>query len=165
MMGTRRAPGTKTRPGSRGRTRRNRDAYLQIETVGNEFAGGGLNASLRDLARFGEMMRQDGRYNGQQIVAKAVVDDIRRGGSKEHFAKAGYALLPGWSYRDMWWVTHNEHGAYSARGVHGQVIYIDPKAEMVIARFSSHPLAANANLDPTSLPAYHALARHLLGGS
>ncbi len=36
---------------------------------------------------------------------------------------------------------------------------------MVIARFASHPLAANANLDPTSLPAYHALARHLLGGS
>ena len=141
------------------------DAYLQIDSVGNEFAGGGLNASLRDLARFGEMMRLDGRYNGQQIVSRAVVDDIRRGGSKEHFAKAGYALLPGWSYRDMWWVTHNEHGAYSARGVHGQVIYVDPKAEMVIARFSSHPLAANANLDPTSLPAYHALARHLLGGS
>jgi CubicO group peptidase (beta-lactamase class C family) len=62
----------------------------------------------------------------------------------------------------MWWVTHNEHGAYSARGIHGQVIYIDPKAEMVIARFASHPLAANANLDPTSLPAYHALAQHLL---
>jgi CubicO group peptidase (beta-lactamase class C family) len=141
------------------------DAYLQIDSVGNEFAGGGLNASLRDLARVGEMMRLDGRYNNQQIVPRAVVDDIRRGGSREHFAKAGFALLPGWSYRDMWWVTHNEHGAYSARGVHGQVIYIDPKAEMVIARFASHPLAANANLDPTSLPAYHALARHLLGES
>jgi CubicO group peptidase (beta-lactamase class C family) len=138
------------------------DAYLNIDGVGNEFAGGGLNASLRDLARFGEMMRLDGYYNGQQIVPKAVVDDIRRGGSKEHFARAGFALLPGWSYRDMWWVTHNEHGAYSARGIHGQVVYIDPKAEMVIARFASYPLAANANLDPTSLPAYHALARHLL---
>jgi len=62
----------------------------------------------------------------------------------------------------MWWVTHNEHGAYTARGIHGQVIYIDPKAEMVIARFGSHPLAANANFDPTSLPAYHALAKHLM---
>jgi CubicO group peptidase (beta-lactamase class C family) len=139
------------------------DAYLNIDGVGNEFAGGGLNASLRDLARFGEMMRLDGYFNGQQIVPKAVVDDIRRGGSKENFAKAGFALLPGWSYRDMWWVTHNEHGAYSARGIHGQVVYIDPKAEMVIARFASFPLAANGNLDPTSLPAYHALARHLLG--
>jgi CubicO group peptidase (beta-lactamase class C family) len=138
------------------------DAYFNIDTVGTEFAGGGLNTGLRDLARFGEMMRLDGRFNGQQIVPKAVVDDIRNGGDKSHFAKAAYALLPGWSYRNMWWVTHNEHGAYSARGVHGQLIYIDPKAEMVIARYASFPLAANANLDPTSLPAYHALARHLI---
>ena len=63
----------------------------------------------------------------------------------------------------MWWVSHNAHGAYTARGIHGQAIYIDPAAEMVIARFASHPLGANANLDPTSLPAYHALARHLRG--
>jgi CubicO group peptidase (beta-lactamase class C family) len=138
------------------------DAYFTIDTVGTEFAGGGLNTGLRDLARFGEMMRLDGRFNGQQIVPKAVVDDIRRGADKAHFAKAGYALLPGWSYRNMWWVTHNEHGAYSARGVHGQLIYIDPKAEMVIARYASFPLAANPNIDPTSLPAYHALARHLI---
>jgi hypothetical protein len=108
------------------------------------------------------MMRLEGRFNGRQVVPKAVVDDIRRGADKSEFAKAGYTLLQGWSYRNMWWVTHNEHGAYSARGIHGQVIYIDPKAEMVIARFASHPLAANASLDPTSLPAYHALAQHLL---
>jgi CubicO group peptidase (beta-lactamase class C family) len=138
------------------------DAYFNVDTVGTEFAGGGLNTGLRDLARFGEMMRNDGRFNGQQIVPKAVVDDIRRGADKAHFARAGYALRPGWSYRNMWWVSHNEHGAYSARGVHGQVVYIDPKAEMVIARYASFPLASNSNLDPTSLPAYHALARHLL---
>ena len=138
------------------------DAYFAIVSVGTEFAGGGLNTGLRDLARFGEMMRLDGRFNGQQIVPKAVVEDIRRGGDKAHFAKAGYALLPGWSYRNMWWVSHNEHGAFSARGVHGQLVYIDPTAEMVIARYASFPLAANANIDPTSLPAYHALAKHLI---
>lgn len=138
------------------------DGYILIDTVGNEFAGGGLNVTLRDLARFGEMMRLDGRFNGRQIVPKAVVDDIRRGADRDHFAKAGYRLLPGWSYRNQWWITHNEHGAYAARGIHGQAIYIDPAAEMVIARFGSHPLAANANLDPTSLPAFHALAKHLM---
>jgi len=138
------------------------DAFLLIDSEGTEFAGAGFNPTLRDMARFGEMMRLDGRYNGQQVVPKAVVDDIRRGGDRAKFAKAGYALLPGWSYRDMWWITHNDHGAYAARGIHGQVIYIDPRAEMVIARFASHPLAANANLDPTSLPAYDALALHLM---
>jgi hypothetical protein len=108
------------------------------------------------------MMRLGGRYNDQQIVPAAVVDDIRRGGNREMFAKAGYKTLPGWSYRNMWWVSHNGDGAFSARGVHGQLIYIDPKAEIVIARFASHPMSANANFDPTSLPAYEALANHLM---
>ena len=138
------------------------DAYLLIDGEGTEFAGGGFNPVLRDLARFGEMIRLGGRYNGQQIVPRAVVDDIRRGADPAQFAKAGYKLLEGWSYRDMWWVSHNAHGAFSARGIHGQAIYIDPAAEMVIVRFGSHPLAANANVDPTSLPAYQALAEHLM---
>jgi CubicO group peptidase (beta-lactamase class C family) len=138
------------------------DAYFVVDTVGNEFAGGGMNAGLRDMARFGEMMRLDGRYNGQQIVPASVVADIRKGGDKANFAKAGYKTIPDWSYRNMWWVSHNEHGAFAARGVNGQAIYVDPKAEMVIARYASHPLAANANMDPTSLPAFHALAKHLM---
>ena len=102
------------------------------------------------------------RSLGQQIVPKAVVDEIRAGGDKAAFAKGGYDLLKGGSYRDMWWVTHNADGAFMARGVYGQRTYIDPKAEMVIARYASHPLAANSNLDPTTLPAFHALALHLL---
>ncbi|MFV0680747.1 serine hydrolase domain-containing protein [Ottowia sp.] len=138
------------------------DAYFTVDTVGNEFAGGGLNAGLRDMARFGEMMRNEGRFNGQQILPKAVIDDIRQGGDREAFKAAGYATLPGWSYRNMWWVSHNEHGAFAARGIHGQTIYVDPKAEMVIARFGSNPVAANAANDPTSLPAYHAIAKHLM---
>ena len=88
--------------------------------------------------------------------------DIRRGASREGFAKAGYATLPGWSYHNFWWVSHDDHGAFTARGIHGQTIYVDPKAEMVIARFASHPLAGNVNLDPTSLPAYRAVADHLI---
>ena len=49
-----------------------------------------------------------------------------------------------------------------ARGIHGQALYVDPTAEMVIARFASHHKAANAHLDPTSLPAYHAIALKLM---
>lgn len=136
------------------------DAYFSVDSVGNEFAGGGLNTGLRDLARFGELMRNGGAAGGQQIIPKAVVDDIRKGGERSAFG--GYATLPGWSYRNMWWVSHNAHGAFMARGVHGQAIYIDPKAEMVIARYASHPIAGNVAIDPMSLPAYHALALHLI---
>lgn len=138
------------------------DAYFTVDSVGNEFAGGGLNAGLRDMARFGEMMRNHGKFNGQQIIPAAVVQDIAKGGDKTAFPQASFPTLPGWSYRNMWWVSNNEHGAYSARGIHGQAIYIDPKAEMVIARFASHPMPNNPFNDPTSLPAYMALAKHLM---
>ncbi|HUQ51149.1 MAG TPA: serine hydrolase [Gammaproteobacteria bacterium] len=145
-----------------GRLGAEHDAYFTVDSTGAEFAGGGLNLTLRDLARFGEAMRLKGRYNGQQIVPQRVVEDIERGASREQFAPAGYATLPGWSYHTMWWISHNAHGAYTARGIHGQGIYIDPAAEMVIARFASHPLAGNVNLDPTSLPAYEAVAQRLM---
>ena len=138
------------------------DAHLMVDSAGTEFAGGGLNCCLRDLARFGEMLRNDGFWNGRQVVPKAAIDGIRGGADPAHFAPAGYVTLPGASYRDMWWVTHNAHGAYCARGIHGQGVYIDPAAEMVIARFASHHIAGNLGIDPMTLPAYHALARYLM---
>lgn len=140
------------------------DALYQVDSVGTEAGGGGLNTTLRDLARFGEAMRCDGSFAGQQIVPAAVVADIRNGADRAHFATAGYATLPGWSYRNMWWVSHDAHACFTARGIHGQLIWIDPKAEMVIARYGSHPLAANTFIDPNSLPAYRALGAHLLRG-
>jgi CubicO group peptidase (beta-lactamase class C family) len=138
------------------------DAYITVDAAGTEFAGGGLNTTLRDVARFGEMMRNGGRVHGDQVVPQAVVDGIRRGADPVKFAPAGYHTLPGWSYRSMWWVSHNAHGAYMARGIHGQAIYIDPLAEMVIARYGSHHIAGNLGIDPHSLPAYHAMGLHLL---
>ncbi|HXS79666.1 MAG TPA: serine hydrolase [Gammaproteobacteria bacterium] len=138
------------------------DAFLQVDADGTPLVGTSLNARLRDFARFGEMMRLDGRFNGQEIVPKAVVEKIRQGGSREAFVFGNYPTLQGWSYNDQWWVSHDAHGVYMARGIHGQAIYIDPVAEMVIARFASHPLAGNVNLDPLSLPAYRAIAERLM---
>ncbi len=141
------------------------DAYLIVDPTGMAACGGGMNIALRDLARFGEMMRNRGAFNGHQVVPAAVVDDIAGGARQEDFAKAGYTTMPGWSYRSQWWVSHNALGAYTARGIHGQVCWIAPKAELVIARLASHPVAANGNsvLDKVSLPAYAALAEYLMG--
>ncbi len=137
-------------------------ALFVIDGHGSEFAGGGMNAALRDLARFGEMMRRGGSVDGVEVVPRAVIDDIRNGGDRARFAPAGYDTLPGWSYRNQWWVSHDPHGCFTARGVRGQMIWIDPVAEMTIVRFGSHPLAANGQFDPTSLPGWTAVAQHLM---
>lgn len=138
------------------------DGYIQVDSSGAGYAAGGLNLRLRDLARFCDMMRDGGRFNGRQIVPAEVVADVARGGDPKAFQSGGYQTLPGWSYRNQWWVSHNAHGAFMARGVFGQACYVDPKAEMSIVRFASSPLASNALLDPMSLPAYQAVAEHLM---
>ena len=139
------------------------DAYYTVDRLGIEYAGGGLNTSLRDLARFGELMRCRGQFNGRQIIPATVVDDIAKGADPEKFAKDTYPMLQGWSYRNQWWVSHDDHGVYMARGIHGQSIYVDPKAEVVIARYGSHHAAGNVANDPITLPAFRAVARALMG--
>ncbi|GGC80339.1 serine hydrolase domain-containing protein [Marinobacter halophilus] len=138
------------------------DGYMTVDAKGTPFAGGGLSAGLRDLGRVGQLMLSDGVINGEALFPRKVVDNIRAGGDREAFAKAGYSTLAGGSYRSMWWLFHNDHGAFAARGVHGQTIYVDPTADMVIVRFASFPTAANSRIDPTSLPAYQALAEYLM---
>ena len=138
------------------------DAYMTVDGKGTPFAGGGLSAGLRDLGRIGLLMLNDGVINGERLFPQKVVENIRTGGDRSAFAKAGYTTLKGGSYRSMWWVFHNKHGAFAARGVHGQTIYVDPFAEMVIVRFASFPEAKNAKIDPTSLPAYQAVAEYLI---
>jgi len=133
------------------------DAYLTVDAIGVPMGGGGLHASLRDLARFGELMRRGGEWNGRALVPEAVVADIRGGSDPAKFAKAGYTLLPGYSYRSMWWVSHNALDAFEGRGIHGQRLYVAPRADLVIARFASHPVATSAANDPITLPAFLAL--------
>jgi CubicO group peptidase (beta-lactamase class C family) len=139
------------------------DGYFSVDPAGVAMGGAGLAATLRDLARFGEMMRCEGAFGDRQVVPASVVADIRRGGDPGKFATAGYTLLRGYSYRDMWWITHDEHGAFEARGIHGQRLYVAPGAEMVVARFASHPIAASAANDPLTMPALLALGRMLRG--
>ena len=113
-----------------------REAFYTVDSIGTPFAGGGFNATLRDLARLGQLVLQDGESNGKQLLPSAAIERLKHGG--------------------------DAHGAFSARGVHGQTLWIDPVADVVIARFASHPVAANAANDPTSLPAWRAAAEHLM---
>ncbi|HCI75470.1 MULTISPECIES: serine hydrolase domain-containing protein [unclassified Psychrobacter] len=137
-------------------------AYMTVDAKGTPFAGGGLSAGLHDMARIGSLMLNKGEINGERLFPAAVVDNIEAGGDKEAFAKADYKQLTNGSYTSMWWLFNNPTPIYAARGVHGQTVYVDPAADMVIVRFASYPDASNGKIDSTSLPAYKALANYLI---
>ncbi|MEM9474175.1 MAG: serine hydrolase [Pseudomonadota bacterium] len=136
------------------------DAYQTVDGKGVPFAGGGITAGLRDLGRLGQLMLNGGEINGDRLFAASVVEAIGQGGDRSKFG--GFPTIPTGSYTSQWWVFHNDHGAYAARGVHGQTIYVDPTAEMVLVRLASFPQAQNGFIDPTSLPAYQAVAEFLM---
>lgn len=136
------------------------DAYQTVDGKGVPFAGGGISAGLRDLGRLGLLMLDEGVINGERLFPAEVVRKIRAGGDPAKFE--GFPTIPDGSYSSQWWIFHNEHQAFAARGVHGQTIYVDPTAEMVLVRFASFPRAKNGYIDPTSLPAYQAVAEYLL---
>jgi len=135
------------------------DAYVAIDPVGTPWQGSGLCATARDLARFGEMLRRGGELNGQRIFHPAVIDDLRKGGDREKFKASGMAFRAGYSYHNQWWILHNADGAYEASGVHGQMVHINPAAEMVVIKLSSHPVAGAGFTHPLTLRAWAALAQ------
>ena len=139
------------------------DAYQTVDAKGVPFAGGGITAGLRDLGRLGLLMLNEGTIGEERLFPAEVVQRIRAGGDRSKFQ--GYPTIPNGSYTSQWWVFHNENGAFAARGVHGQTIYVDPTAEMVIVRLASFPRAQNGSIDPTSLPAYQAVADYLVSKS
>jgi CubicO group peptidase (beta-lactamase class C family) len=62
----------------------------------------------------------------------------------------------------MWWFRNHPNPAFTARGIYGQCIYIDPAVEMVIVRYASMPAAGNVANDPISLAFYDAVAQELV---
>ncbi len=137
------------------------DAYMLVDAKGVPFAGGGLSAGLRDLGRIGLLMLNEGVINGKRLFPAEVVRKIRAGGDPAKFDSAAYPALAGGSYTSQWWVYPGNDGVIAARGVHGQTIYVDPSAQMVLVRFASFPKAQNPLIDPTSLPAFRAVAKYL----
>ena len=68
----------------------------------------------------------------------------------------------GHSYHDQWWSFNNRHKAISAIGVHGQFIYIDPVAQMVVVKQSSHPEAEAASNEVDGPMIWQAMAERLM---
>jgi hypothetical protein len=93
------------------------------------------------------------------VIAKAVIDDIAKGGDREKFKAGGMPFRPGYSYHNQWWILHNADGAYEAAGIHGQMVHVNPAAEMVVVKLSSHPVAGAGFTQALTLRAWAALAQ------
>ena len=142
------------------------ETYVLLDKNTTLFAGGGLNATPYDLARFAKMMINDGKVKGRQVVPASVITELSKGADRNAFSKGpnGKGLMGGgdWSYRAQWWVRHTPgKEAFTAIGVHGQWIYLDVDRDIAIIKQSSQPVSSSDFFDEYNLNAYDTIIDHL----
>jgi CubicO group peptidase (beta-lactamase class C family) len=109
-------------------------------------------------------MRNEGSANGRQIVPASWVQDIRENGSRQAWARGAMThLFPHGSYRSKWYKANDADGTFYAIGIHGQWIYVNPRAEVTAVKFSSQPDPVNDAQDLATRALFETLARELAG--
>jgi CubicO group peptidase (beta-lactamase class C family) len=110
-----------------------RDACFTIDRAGTALADGGFNATLRDYARFGRLFLE---RNGP--VPESWITACMRGETRK-FGVPYTDVTPNGAYRNSWWVRDNRRGDIAARGVFGQLIYVDRASDLMVVKLSSWP--------------------------
>ena len=132
------------------------DANMTIDSAGFALADGGLSACLRDYGRFGQMILDD----GARIVPANWIEATRTG-RHDLFGAPYTAVLPRGAYRNQFWIEDGGQRNLMARGVFGQLIYIDCARRMVVVKLSSWPDFVNPSWTVATLEMVRAVARAL----
>ena len=137
------------------------DADFTVDCAGYALACGGLNATLRDYGRFGQVHLDRGTVGGEEVVPAAWIEDIGNC-DPAAFAASPYAeYYPNGAYRNQFWIADASKPAYMARGVFGQLIHVDPEHEMVTVKLSTWPDFLDPVLALNTAAAVAAIAREL----
>ena len=118
------------------------DGYWQLESPdGLELTGLGVSARLRDFGRFGQFILEDGVVGGARVLPVGWRDlagqpDTAATGFGQ--LEKGYPL--GYGYQ--WWVLPRKagdahDGAFTAQGIFGQFVYVNPREQVVAVVWSA----------------------------
>ena len=125
------------------------DAYwCLVEEGGGEFGGSSINATLRDYARLGLFAMRNGelRDGSKVLPANWMTDSTRASKGEERY---GY----------QWWLRAG--AGYTASGIFGQGIYINPETRVVIALQSAWEVASSKSNIALKLAMYEAIDKAL----
>lgn len=133
------------------------DAYFTVDTAGYALGDGGFNATLRDYARLALVHLRGGEIDGRRVVPAEWIAGTRFGGKPALFGGIYQEVLPAGAYHNQFWIEDTARGTYMARGVFGQLIYIDPEADFAAVVLSSWPEFVSTARMKTTLAAVSAI--------
>lgn len=142
------------------------NATMGIDQLGTGIFDGGINATMRDMARFGSLFLNEGRSpSEEQVLSSEWITQTLAGApdSRDAFEDSPVDnLMPGGMYRNQMWFPYPGDDVVLCLGIHGQMVYINRPAEVVAVKLSSWPMPQDpARLFPT-LHAFDAIAAALL---
>jgi CubicO group peptidase (beta-lactamase class C family) len=141
-----------------------RDAYYWLTRARPRTAigAGSFNATARDVARLGLLMANDGVVAGKQIVPR---DWVHRSLGSDLRQLAVGALGPSgydhYGYSNLWWTLGaSAFHAFTGLGVHGQYLFVDSAADVVIVKCSAWPTQDDERRDRETISALRRIADH-----
>ena len=115
------------------------DAQWLIDGVGVEMGAGGLCASVRDLAKFGQLFLQRGRWGDTQIVPEDYVAQATTPHAPHLMPGLRDDCLKPWGYGYLWWTHEFPYGDdYFASGIYNNYVYVNPLKNVVVANLSAN---------------------------
>ena len=118
------------------------DASWAIDATDHEVAYCCISATLRDWARFALLLAHDGRWNGAQIIPRQWLLDATRVAADEEYLAPGRATrFYGYGYQ--LWIFPGPRRQFALLGIHGQAIFVDPKARVVLVHTAVRVMPTN----------------------
>jgi len=96
---------------------------------GTEIGGSGFSATLRDYGRFGLFILANGVAGGDSVLPDGWVREATTPKTLRHGAPLNYGYL--------WWPGRDS--TFMAMGIHGQYLYVNPRARVVIVAWGARP--------------------------
>ena len=131
------------------------NACFTVDSAGYALADGGFNATLRDYARLGLIYLE----HGAGIIPAEWVEATRNG-NHAIFGEPYTSSLPEGAYKNQWWIEDPRSRSIMARGVFGQLIYVNWDYNMVAVKLSSWPDFLSDRFSNATLKGLHMIAEH-----
>jgi CubicO group peptidase (beta-lactamase class C family) len=132
------------------------DAAWAIDSTGHEVAYCCFIATLRDWARLGLMLANDGAWNGQQIVPRQwLLDATSLDATAGSYLRNTIAQF--WGYGYQVWLLPGERRMFLLLGISGQALFVDPESKLIMVQTAVRKLPIGDPKAPEAMALWYAL--------
>jgi CubicO group peptidase (beta-lactamase class C family) len=130
------------------------DAAWAIDSMGQEVAYCCFIATLRDWARLGLMMANDGAWNGQQIVPRQWLLDATMVPRDSYLRNT---IAQSWGYGHQVWILPGERRMFLLLGISGQALFVDPESKLIMVQTAVRKLPVGDPKSPEAMALWYAV--------